>query len=339
MPENARAANSTPSADVRRDSALSRLLERARILCQDHFFATGAAAWAVVFAVNRLAVLVMDRGRVGDFHREEWVFFAMLLPICLAGAALLSGGLKRRELRARLRLESAQKRNDQFRRASTIGFARVTAARDASTALHLRRVGRMAETIARALSHSQKYRSYVTEQYIADLSIAAALHDVGRVGITDDILRKTGSLTASEFESMKMHVIVGGDLIAELQRSLPFRSYYELAREIAYHHHQRWDGTGYPNVLQNGNKTSFFVQSGVGAPLAGEKIPLSARIVAVADVYDALVSKRPYKDPIPHEEAVRTILAERGTHFDPDVVDAFDSVKEEMRRIVREIAN
>ncbi|MBO7130995.1 MAG: HD domain-containing protein [Fibrobacterales bacterium] len=339
MTENARTASPTPSADVRQGAEPSRLLERARLVCQNHFFATGVVAWSAVFAVNRLAVLLMDRGRVGDFRREEWVFFLMLLPVCLAGAFLLSGGLKRQQLRARLRLESAQKRNDQFRKASTIGFARVTAARDASTALHLRRVGRMAETIARALSHNQKYRSYVTEQYIADLSIAAALHDVGRVGITDDILRKTGSLTASEFESMKMHVIVGGDLIAELQRSLPFRSYFELAREIAYHHHQRWDGTGYPNVLQNGNKTAFFVQSGVGAPLAGEKIPLSARIVAVADVYDALVSKRPYKDPIPHEEAVRTILAERGTHFDPDVVDAFDSVKEEMKRIVREIAN
>jgi len=166
--------------------------------------------------------------------------------------------------------------------------------------------------------------------------VAAALHDIGRVGVADTVLHKAGGLTMPEFELMKMHVIIGGDLIAELQRNLPFRSYYQMAKEIAYHHHQRWDGTGYPNVLRQGEAPTFFIQEGIGEPLRGEQIPLSARIVAVVDVYDALVSRRVYKEPVSHDEACRMIGEERGRHFDPDVIDAFIGVSPEVARIAQE---
>ena len=262
-----------------------RSADSGRSFVGEHSATVGLLVWLVVLGLYLLVFrAVASISFCADLPREI-LFFGLLLPLCAIGAHLLSGGMARQRERADRRLEAARKDNRLAQKAGVLGLTRVTAARDESTSLHLRRVGLMTEAIARALARNPKYSSYVTESYIADLVVASALHDIGRVGISDEILRKKGSLTAAEFDAMKMHTIIGGDIISELQRALPFRSYYELAREIAYHHHQRWDGTGYPNVLQNGNKTSFFVQNGVGAPLAGEKIPLSARIVAVADVY------------------------------------------------------
>ncbi len=319
-------------------NAKLRSADSGRSFVGEHSATVGLLVWLVVLGLYLLVFrAVASISFCADLPREI-LFFGLLLPLCAIGAHLLSGGMARQRERADRRLEAARKDNRLAQKAGVLGLTRVTAARDESTSLHLRRVGLMTEAIARALARNPKYSSYVTESYIADLVVASALHDIGRVGISDEILRKKGSLTAAEFDAMKMHTIIGGDIISELQRALPFRSYYELAREIAYHHHQRWDGTGYPNVLSHGGgKNSFFVQTGVGSPYSGEQIPLSARIVAVADVYDALVSRRPYKEPIPHKDAVRTVLAERGTHFDPDVVDAFEAAQGELERIVGEI--
>ena len=130
-----------------------------------------------------------------------------------------------------------------------------------------------------------------------------------------------------------MHTIVGGDLMAELEIKLPGTSFFKRGCEIAYHHHQRWDGSGYPNILRIGNSVAYFVEPGVGHPLKGEEIPLSARIVALADVYDALRSRRVYKEPFTHETARDMILQERGKHFDPDVVDAFFEIETEILQI------
>ncbi|MFH1760773.1 MAG: HD domain-containing phosphohydrolase, partial [bacterium] len=146
------------------------------------------------------------------------------------------------------------------------------------------------------------------------------LHDIGKVGIKDEILLKEDKLTGDEFEIMKMHTIIGGNIISELERKLKFRSFFTLGKEIAYHHHQRYDGTGYPNIFKN---NIMLVEKGVGEPLSGEKIPLSARIVALADVYDALISKRCYKQPMLHDDAKKYVTEQSGKHFDPDVVAAF----------------
>ncbi|NLB64514.1 MAG: HD domain-containing protein [Fibrobacter sp.] len=220
-------------------------------------------------------------------------------------------------------IDSMNHRNSFVQEVTVLGYAKISEARDAATGEHLNRMGRYAGIIAQYLAKNPKYSSYVSPQYVQDILVAAPLHDVGKVGTSDAILSKKGPLTSEEFELMKMHTIIGGDLMAELERKIPYTTFYSLGREIAYHHHQRWDGTGYPNVLKVGGETVFFVQPGVGKPLRGEEIPLCARIVSLADVYDALRSRRCYKEPFSHETAKDIILQDRGKHFDPDVVDAF----------------
>jgi PAS domain S-box-containing protein len=135
---------------------------------------------------------------------------------------------------------------------------------------------------------------------------SAPLHDIGKVGIPDNILLKPGKLTAEEFELMKKHTLIGGDTIRRTEKILGEVSFLNFAREITEFHHEKWNGSGYPHGLKE------------------NKIPLSARIMAIADVYDALVTRRPYKNPIPHNDAVEIIRKDSGIHFDPQLVDIFD---------------
>jgi HD-GYP domain-containing protein (c-di-GMP phosphodiesterase class II) len=138
------------------------------------------------------------------------------------------------------------------------------------------------------------------------------------VGIPDSILLKPGKLTAEEFDVVKRHSALGGDALKAVETKIEGQSFLSLGKEIAYYHHEKWDGTGYPKGLQ------------------AEQIPLSARIVALADVYDALTSKRVYKDAFSHETAMEIIMKDRGKHFDPEIVDAFLAHAEEFRRIREE---
>ncbi len=213
---------------------------------------------------------------------------------------------------------------------SVMGFTRLAEARDPDTGDHIIRMAHFCKLLAEHLAQKKKYERYITPSYIEEIYISAPLHDIGKVGIKDDILLKEGKLTEQEFEIMKMHTIIGGNVIAELERKLHFRTFFTLGKEIAYHHHQKWNGTGYPNIFK---EDIMLVEEGVGKPLAGEQIPLAARIVALADVYDALVSKRCYKRAFPHEAAADIIVAERGEHFDPEIVDAFLEVKDRFKDI------
>jgi putative two-component system response regulator len=144
---------------------------------------------------------------------------------------------------------------------------------------------------------------------------------VGKVAIADSILLKPGKLTEEEFEEMKKHTTYGRDSLAIAEKKLGRNSFLTWAMEIAYTHHEKWDGTGYPEGLK------------------GEAIPISARIMAVADVYDALISKRVYKPPFPHSKAVSIILGDSGTHFDPAVVDAFSRLQESFRIVAKNYAD
>jgi response regulator RpfG family c-di-GMP phosphodiesterase len=145
-------------------------------------------------------------------------------------------------------------------------------------------------------------------QWIEDLELAASMHDIGKVAVPDRILLKPGRLTEDEFAEMKVHSAVGEEALIAVREQVDDPHLLDLGIEISGGHHERWDGTGYPRGL------------------AGEKIPLAARIVAVADVFDALMSKRVYKPAMPYEQVVETIRAGRGTHFDPRVVDSFEAV-------------
>lgn len=240
-----------------------------------------------------------------------------MLAFFLAGVVWFGSWIAGREI------QDVTRRSTQLQRVTVEGYAHISEVRYEDAHGHLSRMGRYAGLIAEALGRTEKYARYINAQYAQDILVAAPLHDVGKVGTAEQILNKRGPLSIEEYELMKMHTIVGGDLMAELESKIPHTSFYALGREIAYHHHQKWDGSGYPNVLNIDGTACFFVEKGVGSPLQGEEIPLSARIVALADVYDALRSKRCYKEAFSHETAKEMILREKGRHFDPDVVDAF----------------
>ncbi|MBL8025547.1 MAG: HD domain-containing protein [Fibrobacteres bacterium] len=213
---------------------------------------------------------------------------------------------------------------------SVLGFTRIAEARDPDTGDHVNRMAHYSKLLAEHLATKKKYEKYITPSYVEEIFISAPLHDIGKVGIKDEILLKEGKLTDREFEIMKMHTILGGNVIGELERKLNFRTFFSLGKEIAYHHHQKWNGKGYPNIFKD---DIMIVEEGVGKPLKEEMIPLSARVVALADVYDALVSKRCYKRAFSHEAACDIIAAERGEHFDPDIVDVFLEIHDTFKTI------
>ncbi|MBU1168514.1 MAG: PAS domain S-box protein [Proteobacteria bacterium] len=209
----------------------------------------------------------------------------------------------------------------QHARASTIlGLAKLAEYRDHSTGAHLERIREYSKIIADELSKDPKYRGYITDEYIEAIYQSSILHDIGKVGIPDAILLKPGKLLPEEFEIIKCHTTFGGDALKSVEATVHGKSFLTIGKEIAYHHHEKWDGTGYPKGLK------------------GEEIPLSTRIVSLADVYDALTSKREYKLAYSHEEAARILILEKGRHFDPDVVDAF-MAKCNTFRILREKIN
>lgn len=194
----------------------------------------------------------------------------------------------------------------QEARASTIlGLAKLAEYRDHSTGAHLERIREYAKIITSELSRHPKYSTYITREYIEDIYQSSILHDIGKVGIPDAILLKPSKLLPEEFEVIKRHTTFGGDALKSVEKTINGESFLTIGKEIAYHHHEKWDGSGYPRGLR------------------GEQIPLSTRIVALADVYDALTSKREYKKAYSHEEATAILLTEKGRHFDPDIVDAF----------------
>ncbi len=224
-----------------------------------------------------------------------------------------------RDLTERVRLEKKLQESFQLIRATQsgaiLGFARLTEYRDMDTGKHLERIREYTRVLATGLAMLPKYSDYITADYIEDLCLSSVLHDVGKVGIEDAVLRKAGRLSPEEFEKIKLHARLGGEALKAVDAEINRESFLTIGKEIAYFHHERWDGTGYPDGLR------------------GEKIPLSARIVALADVYDALTSKRTYKEALPHEEALRIIVSERGSHFDPDIVDVFVESRDTFRRI------
>ncbi len=196
--------------------------------------------------------------------------------------------------------------NAQIQEVSIRALAHLAEIRDLETGNHLLRTQGYVRALADRLRHHPRFAAILTDRYIEVLVRSAPLHDIGKVGIPDQILLKPGRLTPDEWEIMKTHAALGSDAIAWAEHSTPRRlEFLALAREIARWHHERWDGTGYPDGL------------------SGEQIPASARLMALADVFDALVSVRVYKDAIPYPKARAIIDQGRGTHFDPDVVDAF----------------
>jgi putative two-component system response regulator len=193
--------------------------------------------------------------------------------------------------------------------------------RDPETGGHILRTKNFVKLLSNHLYKHPKFSEYLKDETIDLLYKSAPLHDIGKVAVPDAILKKEGKLTDEEFSEMKKHTVYGYDVLKASETKLGNNSFLKVARELAYSHHEKYDGTGYPQGLK------------------GENIPFSGRMMAVADVYDALISKRVYKPPFSHQKATNIILEGKGTHFDPDVVDAFLALEDDFRKIAFEFAD
>lgn len=203
--------------------------------------------------------------------------------------------------------QMVQDQTDEIRRTRDIALvtlAKLAESRDSETGLHLERMQEYSRILAEAMHHGP-YGREVDDEFVEWVIKSSPLHDIGKVGIPDAILRKPGPLTPDEQTIMRTHTTIGGDTLRSVLDQFNGPTFLTMAMEIAYSHHERWDGKGYPFGL------------------AGHDIPLPARIVSIADAYDAITSRRPYKEPVGHEEAVRRIWIDRSLHFDPVLVDAF----------------
>jgi putative two-component system response regulator len=207
--------------------------------------------------------------------------------------------------------------------ATITAFCALAEARDNETGNHIHRTQRYVKALAERLRDHPRFAHVLNDETILLLFKSAPLHDVGKVAIPDAILLKPGKLTPAEWMIMKRHTTYGSDAIAQAESELggDGGSFLRYAREIAYGHHEKWDGSGYPQGL------------------SGDAIPISARLMAVADVYDALISKRVYKEAYSHEQAIAMILAERGSHFDPDVANALQEIAETFHAIARQFSD
>jgi len=199
-----------------------------------------------------------------------------------------------------------------------LALASLAETRDKETGNHLRRTQLYVRVLACKLKEHPRFQEYLTEANIAMLFKSSPLHDIGKVGIPDRILLKPGKLEPEEFEIMKTHTTIGRDALDHAEQSLGAKvEFLTVAKEIALSHQEKWDGSGYPEGL------------------SGDGIPISARLMAVADVYDALISRRVYRKAMPPETVFKIILEGKGTHFDPDIVDAFVAIQDEFLNIAK----
>ncbi len=200
-----------------------------------------------------------------------------------------------------------------------LGMANLIESRDGETGEHVKRTSKYVSMIAEELAKDSVYADKITDSYKENLWKAAPLHDIGKIKIPDSILQKPGKLTEEEFDKMKEHTTEGGKIIHEIIGGMKDKDYVDMAFQVATCHHEKWNGTGYPRQL------------------SGEEIPLCARIMAVADVFDALVSKRCYKKAMPVEAAYQIIEESSGSHFDPVIAEAFITLRPKVEEYLKTV--
>lgn len=193
--------------------------------------------------------------------------------------------------------------------------------RDPETGCHIKRTMHYVRLLAEKLQHHPNFKNFLSDEMIEHLWKSAPLHDVGKVGVPDSILLKPGKLTPEEFVEMQNHAVHGRDVLTDSASKLGPNSFLKIAQEMAYTHHEKWDGSGYPQGLK------------------GLEIPVSGRLMAVADVYDALITRRVYKPALTHHQAVDMIRDGSGTAFDPEIVELFLQFEDNFRRIALEFAD
>jgi putative two-component system response regulator len=205
---------------------------------------------------------------------------------------------------------------DKYQDAIAFSFAELVDCRDETTGEHLKNTMQYFHVLMEEAIANNYYKDVLEQEDVRDLLRSAILHDIGKIGINDDILRKASPLNYHEYQHMKTHTTLGKQAFENIIDETGGTRWLYLAKDIAYCHHERWDGTGYPNGLR------------------GEEISIFARIMAVADVYDALTQTRPYKNPYTHDQAMRMIIEERGRSFDPRLVDLFVNANERFKDIL-----
>ena len=214
--------------------------------------------------------------------------------------------------------------NHQVRETQSVtlsALADLAETRDNETGKHLDRTAQYVKLLASALQNNSEYATYLSDEYIRHLTISAPLHDIGKVGVPDQILQTPGKLTEDDFELMKKHCKYGADTLINAENKLSFRSFLKIAIQLTSSHHEKWNGMGYPKGFK------------------GDEIPLSARIMCLADVYDALRTERVYKKTFSHEKSKQIILDDSGTHFDPKIVEAFLEMEKEFEKTSNELSD
>ncbi len=255
---------------------------------------------------------------------ELFLHYVLPRALCVVAMEVLVIGISNRnKLMLEKQGELSEKVQKEMQHTSEIqldiieDLAAVVETRDCETGEHIARTKQYVNMIANILKDNDKYKDILDEKTIDQFIEAAPLHDVGKIAISDTILLKPGKLTSEEYEQMKVHTTKGGEMIYKIFKNLKDEAFIKHAHDIALYHHEKWDGTGYPEGIKE------------------EEIPLSARIMAIADVYDALVSKRVYKDAMDPNDAFDILEKDAGSHFDPNIIeiikkyrkDFVDSVK------------
>ena len=276
------------------------------------FLYWGLEAFLNVFSPEEISFY---RQIFGPNVSEMWMRLIVLCLFMIFGSHVQHIINKRKKAETEL-LESYRKLHNA-RMATILGLAKLAEYRDEGTGTHLERIREYAKIIAEEMAKNPKYAGHITPEFIDDIYQSSILHDIGKVGIPDAVLLKPGRLSDEEFDVIKRHTNLGGDAIKAIEMQIEGQSFLALGKEIAYNHHEKWDGSGYPRGLN------------------GEDIPLSARIIALADVYDALTTKRFYKEAYTHEKSRQIIIDLKGTHFDPEVLDVFLALADEFDRIRR----
>lgn len=262
---------------------------------------------AIVAVLRDESARMHQRAVVFSQKRTRTMLWALLLSFLAITVPIVGLNYNDGQLRATNTILERQATHNErelmrTRNAVIFGLAKLAESRDNDTGEHLDRIRKYVEIISSDLAI---HLSDIDDEFTRNISLASSLHDIGKVGIPDSILLKPGRLTPEERSMMQIHTVIGGECLDAIHARLGNNPFMHMARQIAYYHHERWDGTGYPHQLKELD------------------IPLVARIVAVADVYDALTSKRPYKRAMSHLESRAIIVAGSGSQFDPEVVAAF----------------
>lgn len=288
--------------------------------------------WYVVMVVNETDLFQKVQNNLFRNILISLLIFGLMVYFCTSSyrnrhkAMLLVEELQEYQLTLENRVQKKTEENEaqnlkmmQMQQNVIDGMATVIESRDDNTGLHVKNVKNYVTMMVVYMKKKNMYPEIIDDSFVKNISSAAVLHDIGKIKIPDQILNKPGRFTPEEFEIMKTHSRLGGEIVGDILGKDAEPELVQISQDITTYHHEKWDGTGYPEGLQK------------------EQIPLSARIMAVADVFDALVSRRVYKEKMPKEKAFDILKQDAGTHFDPAVVDVFFEIKEQVEEYLQKV--